>query len=416
MSQQEATDQGRQPEAEASEPFAQPGRPGDGRKLRVALAWLTFIGMGIPGGAFGVAWPAIRDTWQLPTAWLGILLLALTGGYLSGAFVSGRLIVRRGMGNTLVLASGIIFLGLAGFALAPAWLILIATGFVLGVGQGIIDAAINLYFANHFNARMMNWLHASFSVGTTLGPFLLQFAGAAGEAWRLVWFVIALGQLLLTIAFALTRSSWHTFRVPVSAAAVSAPSTLATLKRPSVLAGMLLFFVLVGIESSAGSWSYTLFSESRGTNVALAATWVGLYWGFFALGRVVYGFLAEKIEARFGIFVLLLAILVGALMFSLRDNVFVSVAGLLLIGFAQAPVFPLLVTATPERLGAGHATNAIGFQISAAGMGIAVLPALVGFLASFDSLEILGPFLALSALLSLILFGAISRQPKVGTD
>ena len=416
MSQQKATNQDRQPEPEASEAFAQPARPGDSRKLRIALAWLTFVGIGIPGGAFGVAWPAMRDTWQLPTAWLGILLLALTGGYLSGAFVSGRLIVRRGMGNTLVLASGIIFLGLAGFALAPAWLILIATGFVLGVGQGIIDAAINLYFANHFDARMMNWLHASFSVGTTLGPFLMQLAGTAGEAWRMVWFAIALGQLLLTIAFALTRSSWHTFRVPVSAPAVSTPSTLATLKRPSVLAGMLLFFVLVGIESSAGSWSYTLFSESRGVNDALAATWVGLYWGFFALGRIVYGFLAERIVARSGIYVLLLAILLGALMFSLRDNVAVSVAGLLLIGFAQAPVFPLLITATPRRLGAGHATNAIGFQISAAGLGIAVLPALVGYLAGFDSLEILGPFLALSALVCLFLFGAISRKGEAATN
>ncbi len=413
MSQQEATNQGRQPEPETSEPYAQPGRPGDGRNLRIALAWLTFIGIGIPGGAFGVAWPAIRDTWQLPTAWLGILLLALTGGYLSGAFVSGRLIVRSGMGNTLVLASGIIFLGLAGFALAPAWLILIAASVVLGVGQGIIDAAINLYFANHFNARMMNWLHASFSVGTTLGPFLMQLAGTTGEAWRLVWFVIALGQLLLTIAFALTRSSWHTFRVPVRGVAASTPSTLATLKRPGVLAGMLLFLVFVGIEASAGSWSFTLFSETRNVQASLAATWVGLYWGSFALGRVFYGFVAERIKASSGIFILLLAVLLGALMLGQRDAEAVSVAGLLLIGFAQAPVFPLLITATPQRLGAGHATNAIGFQISAAGLGIAALPALVGYLASFDSLEILGPFLALSALLSLVLFGAISRRPNV---
>ena len=49
------------------------------RRLRIVLAWLSFVFLGIPGGAIGVAWPAIRDTWSLPTAWLGILLLAFTG-------------------------------------------------------------------------------------------------------------------------------------------------------------------------------------------------------------------------------------------------------------------------------------------------------------------------------------------------
>ena len=386
------------------------------RRLRISLAWLTFIAIGAPGAAIGVAWPAMRDTWSLPTASLGILLLALTSGYLTGAFVSGRIATRLGMGSTLIVSSAIIFGGLLGFGLAPDWLPLIAAAVLLGIGQGTIDAGLNLYFANHFNSRMMNWLHASFSIGATLGPFIVQLTSSTGQGWRIVWLVIALGQLVLCLAFFLTRAGWHLTGRPAEHTGADTPSIKATLRMPGVLLGMALFFVFVGIESTAGSWSFTLFSETRVIDSSLAATWVGLYWASFALGRIVFGVVADKLPAVPSIRILLLAVLLGALMFSVSDRPSISVAGLLLIGFAQAPVFPLLITATPQRLGAGHATNAIGFQISAAGLGIAGLPALVGFVASFSSLEILGPFLALSTLLSLLLFQLIVRNGGPGTS
>ncbi len=379
------------------------------RRLRILLAWLAFIALGIPGAAIGVAWPSMRDTWSLPTASLGILLLALTFGYLSGAFVSGRLVIRFGMGSTLILSSTVITGGLLGFGLAPGWTPLIAAAFFLGLGQGTLDAGINLYFANHFNARMMNWLHASFSVGATLGPFIVQLAISSGQGWRIVWLAIALVQLLLTGAYFFTRASWHSSRRQETDTVADAPSILATLRQPAVLLGMALFFVFVGIETATGSWSFTLFSETRAIDSALAATWVGLYWGSFALSRILFGFFADKLPATTSIRVSIIAVLLGGLMFSLREPVAISLAGLLLIGFAQAPVFPLLITATPRRLGEGHATNAIGFQMSAAGLGIAGLPALVGVVASFSSFEILGPFLAASALISLLLFQLIIR-------
>ena len=384
------------------------------RRLRVALAWLSFVFLGIPGGAIGVAWPAIRDTWGLPTAWLGILLLAFTGGYLCGAFVSGRVITRLGLGNALLLSSAVIVTGLASFGLSPTWGLLILTSFLLGTGQGILDAGINLHFANHFSARMMNWLHAFFSIGAAMGPFTVQLVGTSGEGWRLLWLSLALGQLLLTAGFVHSRGKWLHSPESTTSRPEDTPSTLATLRRPLVLLGMALFFVFVGIESTAGSWSFVLFSETRGNDDGLSATWAGLYWIAFALGRIAYGFVAERFVSEKAVRVLFVAILLGAILFSMRDFVAISVAGLLLIGMAQAPIFPLLITATPARLGAGHATNAVGFQISAAGLGIACLPALVGYAATLTSLEILGPFLAVSALVCLVLFHFITRhgQPR----
>ncbi|MCE2490100.1 MAG: MFS transporter [Anaerolineae bacterium] len=394
--------------------FAAAGKRGNtARQIRIALAFFSFAAGGITGGAIGVAWLAIRDTWNLPTASLGILLLAMTSGFLSGSFVSGYFVTRLGMGNTLFACSAVTTLGLLGFALAPGWLPLIVIVALSGTGKGIFGASMNLYFATHFNARLMNWLHACFALGATLGPFAVQLTSSAGYDWRSTWFVLALVQVIVSAAFYSTRTCWHTSSRMDSSIELESPTMLDTLRSPNVLLAMLLLFIFTGIESSAGNWSYTLFSEFRAIERATAATWLGLYWGSFSLGRILYGFIADRLRAESSIRILIMLVVLGGLMFSVRDSMIVSMTGLMLVGLAQAPVTPLFYSMTPGRLGEKHATNAIGFQMSATGLGFSVLPALLGAVADVSSYEILGPFLAASAMLCLLLFNRIARSKKL---
>jgi fucose permease len=58
-----------------------------------------------------------------------------------------------------------------------------------------------------------------------------------------------------------------------------------------------------------------------------------------------------------------------------------------LIGFAIAPVFAALVSGTSRRVEAHFAANTIGMQMSAAGLGGAAVPSLIGVLARLFSLE-----------------------------
>jgi fucose permease len=91
----------------------------------------------------------------------------------------------------------------------------------------------------------------------------------------------------------------------------------------------------------------------------------------------------------------------------------VGFAGLLLLGFALAPVFPLLITATPSRLGNADANNAIGFQVAAASFGIGVLPGLAGALADYSTLEAVTLFMVVGLLLVAILHElAVRHSPE----
>ena len=107
----------------------------------------------------------------------------------------------------------------------------------------------------------------------------------------------------------------------------------------------------------------------------------------------------------------LLLALVGAVLFWWNPIQLVSVAGVFLVGFAMAPIFPGLVSGTSQRVGPRHAANTIGIQISAAGLGGALLPSLAGFLAERISLEAIPVMLAVS-LLGLLFLYLLSTRLK----
>src|SRR5687768_5485819 len=112
-----------------------------------ALAYLGFVSLGLPDGLQGVAWPSIRVTFSLPLDALGVLLVMFTAGYLASSFTSGWLLARIGVGTLLALSCAATALSMIGYALAPAWWIMVALGVVAGLGAGAIDAGLNTFAA-----------------------------------------------------------------------------------------------------------------------------------------------------------------------------------------------------------------------------------------------------------------------------
>jgi fucose permease len=141
------------------------------------------------------------------------------------------------------------------------------------------------------------------------------------------------------------------------------------------------FFVYTGFEVTVGQWSFTLLTEARQMNTSTAGLWVTLYWGSIGAGRVLFGFVVEHI----GIDRLLrgstVTAVLGALILTLSSSAIGSLVGLVLIGVALAPIYPCMMTRTPQRLGRSLAAHAIGFQVAAAMLGAAALPSITGVIA-----------------------------------
>lgn len=381
----------------------------------VLLAYIAFISLGLPDGLFGVAWPSIRATFSLQLDAMGSLLIAVTAGYMTSSSLSGRAIARLGVGGLLAVSCAMTGASLIGYTLAPGWWVMVGLGFVAGLGAGAIDAGINTYIAANFGAGLMQWLHASFGIGITMGPIIMTVAVSSFHAWRLGYLVVGAAQLALAACFALTMHLWRRQDAPAAAGEDRRLTDydtplVETLRRPAVWLSMLLFFVYVGAEITLGSWAYTLLTESRGIAPKAAGLWAGSYWGTFTLGRILAGLYTRRVGVHALILGSLAFALAGAGLLWWNPSEAVSLLGVALTGFAIAPIFPGLVSGTSGRVGARHSANTIGMQIGASGLGGAALPGLAGILARRISLEAIPVYLVILFATLLGLYAASMRR------
>lgn len=379
--------------------------------LLIGLAYLGFISLGLPDGLLGVAWPSIRSFFQLPLAALGPLLVVFTSGYVLSSFSSGRMLSHLNVGVLLALSCLATATSLLGYAATPQWWGMVAFSALAGLGAGAIDAGLNTYAATHYSTRTVNWLHACYGIGATLGPVIMTSVLGADLPWQWGYGIVGVGQLVLAACCGLTYKRWPaTSSTPASATAVPihTASSMSTLRLPVVWLSIAAFFIYTGIEAAAGAWAYSLFTEARGISMHTAGAWVSIYWGSLTVGRLAFGIVASFAPVHRLLPPCMLSIALGAALLWLNITNTLSFVGLALAGLASGPIFPSLIATTPERLGEAHTANGVGFEIAAAALGQSLLPGLVGMMASHFGLEIVGPALLTAAVLLLAVYTLLS--------
>lgn len=380
--------------------------------LVVGISYASFVILGMPSALLGVAWPYMRDQFELPQDAVGALLATVSITYFLASFISGKLVTRYGIIYPLIASGALAALGMLGYILSPSWPLIVMFGLVVGFGGGLLDAGMNILFAANYGAKWMNWLHASFGLGSMLGPLMMTWVIKSGASWIIGYGVIITALILLTAAFVLTRGHWSIAQAGSATVSSGGASARSTLRLPIVWLCVGLFFAYAGLESSAGQWSFPLFSESRGVAPDLAALWVSIYWGSFTVGRIFFGFIVNRFKTITMIRVCLAGMLAGGVIYWWSPAPEIGFVGLALFGFTLAPIFALLVTYTQERLGPHHAPNAIGFEIAAASVGVGTLPGLAGFLAARSGLGIVPPFILVFSVFMVVMY-ELMISPRV---
>lgn len=397
------------------------------RLILICLCFVAFISLGLPDGLLGVAWPGIRADFNQPLDALGWLLVATTSGYMISSFFSGAVSRQFGIGRLLAISCIATGLALIGFTLVPVWVAFVMLGTLVGIGAGAIDAGLNTYVAEHYSERLMQWLHASFGIGITLGPLIMTATLNLSGQWSPGYWLVGSAQVFLGLCFYFSAKLWE---APAPASAeptltedagkvalshqdktsdVPTASMLTSLKTPAVWLSMGLFFSYTGLELTLGLWGYSLLTESREVDTGAAGLWIAIYWGMFTLGRMVAGVFANRTGNHRLVTGSLMLALVGAVLLAWNPVAWVGLLAIGLIGFAFAPVFPGLVSGTRMRVGKAHLANTMGMQIAAAGIGAASLPALAGVLAEQVSLEIVPGFLIVFIAVLSLLYSASRR-------
>jgi MFS transporter, FHS family, glucose/mannose:H+ symporter len=267
----------------------------------------------------------------------------------------------------LLVAAVLVAGGAAGIAFAPAWPVVLAAAFGLGVGFGVVVVEINVLFSEAFGERttaMLNLLGACFGAGAILGPL----AVAASGGYRLP-FCAGAGAALAALVFA--DDLPRTARPPAPAG-----------ERPplGVVGGFVALCALyVGVESGIGGWETTSL-RAGGAGQAAAASWTAGYWAAITTGRLLAIPLALRVPAP--------VLAAGSLLLAAAGLGLAHVPALApvaytLTGLALGPVFPTALAWLAQA--APGARGATAMVFAAANLGGVVLPVVIGRLVDLGS-------------------------------
>jgi fucose permease len=399
------------------------------------LACLAYLFIALPSSSLGLLWPSMRSSFHEPIGALGILLvIGITASVVSSA-AAGRLLPRAGTGPVVAAGAGLPAVALAVEAAAPSvWVF--ATGMVLfGLGTGAADSALNAHAASHFGARQVNWMHASYGLGATIGPLLVTALLGDGFGWRWTYGTMAVIQGGLACVLILAGRSWDRGPGPADVARKPAggrsgdgsQTRPAELGRASaeadgagvpkgagaVVIGSAFAAVEMGIESGAGIWGYVFLTAGRGLSPAAAGVAISAYWATMFAGRVIFGPVAERLGPGRVLAGAVIGVAGGAALMAVPGPGPLAVAGLAVLGLAAAPIFPLLTLTTPDRMAGGLAgtTRTVSLQVAASALGGAIFPAGLGLVAGAFRAGAVAP--ALLAL-SVVMFGLYGLLVRAG--
>ena len=379
--------------------------------IRSSIPLVTFIALGLPAGALGVAWPYMRASFDAPLAGLGLMLAAFTLAYFLASAGSGPLTGRLGTSDLLLGGCALSTAAWLSIALAPQWWLVPMVSVLAGAGSGLIDASVNAHITLNRGVRYMGWLHAAWAAGAALGPPVVVLSLAVTGSWRAGFAAMGAAFLVIGLLVSARRRDWIAAAVgPTAPAPIEAPGRTNYRRAMLILAG--LFLVAAGLEATAGDWAYTQLTLGRAVSNGLAGWGVTLFWAGLAAGRVALGLVGSHVQpvrlldAGIGISVL------ATLAFWLAPPLVSALIALPMLGVALSVIFPLLLSLTPSRVGAGMTAHAVGYGLAAGTIGGGGVPATVGLALQSVGFFMLGPLLSVLAMVLALLHAISGRDSR----
>jgi fucose permease len=387
-----------------------------------ALYWgvlANFLWFGISFTAIGAVLPRLIQDFGWSYTESGVTLAAAPVGFFLSTFLCGFLLKRFGL--QAVMTAGLLIHG-AGclpFGLYPSVAANSLALFLIGVGQGAIEVAVNtavVRMERPGEHHLMSFVHAAFSVGAVAGPLAVGVVLTAGLPWQ--WVYRGLAAAFLAAALAQLLLPYR--RVPDSRAVPGAPRRGGGV-RPLILLGAAITFLYVGIEVGLSNWSAEYAVAAFAMDSRLASFMVSLFWLGLLAGRLAIPVLARRVPLPAQLLILSLFTALALFGLVLARRVTLAIPGFLLAGIGCSSIYPLVITIVGQRLGKQAAVG-VGILSTGSGLGSFNFPfamALVadrfGLRAGFLFLAATGlALVAVSAALGLRIRGGRGSAPAPG--
>jgi fucose permease len=175
---------------------------------------------------------------------------------------------------------------------------------------------------------------------------------------------------------------------------------------------LIAFFCYCAAEQTAILWGSTYLVRRWGIGEELAASFGSLFLIGITFGRFLNGFLTYKLDDKTLIRLGQGIMLLGVILMWLPFGAWNSMAGLLLIGFGCAPIYPCVIHSTPEHFGEENSQAIIGVQMASAYIGVCLMPPLFGLIANHITVSLLPAYVGAITVLMILMCEKLNGLEK----
>ena len=379
--------------------------------LLLAVIYLIFISLGLPDSLLGSGWPKMQVVFGVPSSCAGYVSMTISFMTIISALLSPRMIRRFHTKWIVVVSIGLTVLGLLGFSVCSQYWMLFLFAVPYGLGAGSIDAAVNHYVANHYKSSVMNFLHCFYGVGAAISPWIMSLAlkvARWNEGYRWTSYI----QLAILLVCILSLPLWKKNENRAEEDIRNSSGIKEALKVPGVILTLIAFFAYCSGEATCFLWVPSWFAGTKaGLSDETIASLGSLIFGGLMLGRLISGFISNKLEDRLLIRVGITVEFAGILLVFLPvENYLVAAVGFVVIGTGMGPVYPAIQHMAPANFGKRHSAAVIGLQMASAYFGSTFMPMIFGHIQQAVGIGIMPVYLIIFAALNIGLLEIAYRK------
>ena len=341
---------------------------------------LSFFTFGMTLAAIGPTLSELSEVTGSPLAAMGAIFTTTFAGSLLSTLVLGPLSDRIGQQRVLWISLLIMGLGILGYSNVHSLWIMLAIGFVAGLGQGGIDLASNVIVSNLFrenSTSRLNLLHFFFGFGALIGPALVSLAIRSFGIARIVLWITGSVMVILAGAVYLLKINLNRQEVNIEKTKTSWKSVY---RSPLIWLIGLLLLLHVGVENGMGGWVTTYLQQTTLIGIAMASLATSIYWGAMTIGRLSGIFLGRKQSNIQVLVISLVGSLIGGILFILTVGKMVpSLIAIAVIGLTMGAVYPTVMSVVSQAFPREQGT-AVSLTASMGNIGGMLIPLLHGYI------------------------------------
>jgi hypothetical protein len=382
--------------------------------LLLAVIYLIFISLGLPDSLLGSGWPKMQAVFSVPSSYAGYVSMTISFMTIISALLSPRMIKHFHTKWITIVSIGLTIAGLLGFSMCSHYWMLFIFAVPYGLGAGAIDASVNHYVANNYSGSVMNFLHCFYGVGAVISPYIMALALKYAR-WNEGYSWTSYIQMFILFVCIISLPLWKTNGKEEEEDHSDSVGIKEALKVPAVIFTLIAFYAYCAGEATCFLWTPSYFAGTKsGLSAETIASFGSLIFGGLMLGRLISGFISNKLGdrrlIRIGIFVELLGII---MVFLPVESYMVAAAGFVVIGTGMGPVYPAIQHMAPANFGKKYSAAVIGLQMAAAYIGSTFMPMIFGLLQQKIGIAIMPTYLLIFAIINFVMLELTYSKIKV---